>query len=177
MDYTHLLSDDELDCLRKVLGRRALHMFTPTVSVFEHSILARDFSISLSPGFCVVESDWDDTRIEAIDFHVMHVSLTDHPKNVSITEELLGTDGKGQSVYRRGMSSCSDVYISGGNATSTHLAEVMKIEVLECQKRGIEDYVRYDHSILLTFDNARQFIEILGLKPRRSTTALDLANA
>ena len=88
----------------------------------------------------------------------MHMSLADHPKNVPMIEELLREDGKGQLVYRRGISSCSSVYAGGAYATSTHLAEVAKIEVLEYQERGIEDYVRYDHSILLTFDNARQFI-------------------
>jgi hypothetical protein len=133
-------------------------MFTPTIHVSEHSTRARDFSIALSSGFCVVESDWGDTKKEAIDYHVMHVSLADHPKNVPMIEELLGKDGKGQLVYRRGMPSCSSVHVGGAYATSTHLAEVVKIEVLEYQKRGIEDHVRYDHSILVTFDNARQFI-------------------
>lgn len=144
MDYINLLSDLEVDCLRRVLGCKSLHLFTPTVMVFEHSVLAPHFSISLNPGFCVVESDWCDTPQDWIDYHVMHISLADHPKGVPKVKTAIGTDIMGQPV--------SSVH------RGSYPFDIIKIEVLEYQEHRMNEFVQYDHSILMTFADGSQYI-------------------
>lgn len=146
MDFIHLLSETEVDYLRSILGCKTLSLYTTTVDVSTLSVLAPHFSIEIgSHDFCVVESDWRDTPEEAIDYHMMHVSISDFPKYVPKVK-IVGTE-----TYALGQP-VSHVELTNSSS------QVVRIEVLEFQQQGRKESVHYDHSILCTFADATQFV-------------------
>jgi hypothetical protein len=94
--------------------------------------------------FLVIESDWADTRKEALDYHTMHVSIGDHPRDIpKVFDKTTGRKMIGSPV--------STVEIG------TPRAEIISITLLERQKVGREEAVRYDSGLVFTLADGRRF--------------------
>jgi hypothetical protein len=69
MEYIQLLSEAELESLRRVLGRRVPVLYMRSIGVQRKAVVAPDFSLDLGEHEdCVIESDWNDTPNEYLDY-------------------------------------------------------------------------------------------------------------
>lgn len=144
MEYIHLISDNELDCLRSLLGCSPYVLYTQVIQVYERLAVARDFSLALDRSrYYVIESDWSDTLLEALDYHMIHVSLQDWPKGIARVQ-----DERGYSD----MLGCS----SSIQLCST-TAAITSVQVLEhCQSRGSE-LIHYDQALIFSRESGDRF--------------------
>jgi len=63
MEYIQLLSEAELQSLRRVLGRRVPLLYTRTVDVQRRVVVATDFSIHLGENeYCVIKDQTANTN-------------------------------------------------------------------------------------------------------------------
>ena len=137
------LNSNELQMLRSVLGRSVPKVYAPNLAVCRLWYAAPHFSLPLGGEFLVVESDWADTRKEAIDYHTMRVSIADHPRDIPKVFDKAGRKMIGSPV--------STVEI--GEPKS----EIVSVTVLERQKTGREEAVKYDSGLVFTLADGRRF--------------------
>ncbi|MEM9383418.1 MAG: hypothetical protein AAGA68_00025 [Pseudomonadota bacterium] len=142
METIELLGRPDLDALRCLLGRPLLQMFTRSIDLYRHVAVARNFSIPLEGGkFCVIESDWNDTVENAIDYHILEVRVCDTPKGFSL---VTGRDGA----------------LLLGSPSSINLltgSRVTKIEVLEHRDEFKGEKVHFDLAIVFSTADRYRF--------------------
>jgi hypothetical protein len=156
LEYAHLLNDSALEALRAVLGCRVIQFFAPSVEVRQHVVISSHFSLDIrgAAPYCVVESDWDDTRSDYLDYHMMAVTLSDWPKGVgrlrpSSSEEEIRLRWPGGDA----LGPCSTVHPSWRWPEGV----VESITVLEHRAASDEDSVHYDHALLFTCSGGYRF--------------------
>jgi hypothetical protein len=143
-DYIQLLSEAELQSLRKVLGRHVSALYTRSVDVFRHTIIASVFSLGLGGQheYCVIESDWNDTPTEYLDYHEMHIDLRDWPKRV-----VRARDDRGMIML--------------GDPSTVHLptpaSPIVSVDVHECRKAAGAETVHYDHALVFGYADGYRF--------------------
>jgi hypothetical protein len=141
------LSDDEVGRLSQLLGRKVFTMFTPTVEAHEDRVSAPFFSVSAVDldTYVVIESDWADTEVEAIDFHVMRVVEASWPRGVP---KVADPSGNGREILGPPVST---VHVDMGATPIVHIAVLKHVE------SGLEEAVEYDSGCVFTFANGRYF--------------------
>ena len=143
MEYIQLLSEAELQSLRRVLGRRVPVLYTRTVDVQRRVVVAPDFSIPLGENeYCVIESDWNDTPNEYLDYHSIHVELRDWPQRIARVR-----DDEGRIML--------------GDPSTIHLptprSAIVSVAVHESRQALGSEKVHYDHALVFTCVDGYRF--------------------
>jgi hypothetical protein len=103
-------------------------------------VWSTEFSIAVNHGrFLVFESDWGDTSVEAIDFHIMEISQATSPKGIEMRE--------GGAL----VAPCT-VHLRRGADTP-----LGSIAVLEHHEAGESEDVRFDKAILFEAVDGERF--------------------
>jgi hypothetical protein len=156
LEYVHLLNGSALEALRAVLGCRVIQLLAPSVEVRQHVVISSGFSLDIrgSAPYCVVESDWDDTSNDYLDYHMMTATLSDWPKGVGcrrrssseaeIRERWPGGDALGR---------CSTVHPSWRWPQGV----VECVTVMENRAASDKDSVHYDHALVFTCSGGYRF--------------------
>jgi hypothetical protein len=138
------LPEEQVRTLRLLLGQPVLKLYSPSLEARRFWYAAPSFSMRVGSEYLVVESDWADTPEEALDHHVLAVSLADHPKDVARS-----FDAQGRKMIRHPVSS-----VRIGEPPSP----VHSIAVLEREERGRNEHVRYDAGLLFSLADGRRFV-------------------
>lgn len=148
MEYTHLISDSEVEILRSTLGRTVVFLHTQSLDVHSADVcgtfvVAPSFALDFGDGpQCLIESDWGDTPREHVDFHDIHVSSWDSPDR---------NDGNADVPCRGILGSACTVHLR------LPLAPVARIEVLDARHSMGDESVHYDHGVLFTRSDGYRF--------------------
>jgi len=143
MDYIQLLSEAEWQSLRRVLGRRVAVLYTRSIDVQRQAIVAPDFSLDLGEhGYCVIESDWNDTPNEYLNYHAMHIGLRDWPKRIARVR-----DDEGRIMLGSPSSVC----------LPTPASAIVSVAVHENRKAAGSERAHYDHAVVFTCADGYRF--------------------
>jgi len=143
MEYIQLLSEAELQLLRRVLGCRVPVLYTRAIEVQRRVVVATNFSMHLGENeYCVIESDWNDTPNEYLDYHSIHVELRDWPKRIARVR-----DDEGRIML--------------GEPSTIHLPiptpAIVSVAVHESRQALGSERVHYDHALVFTCVDGYRF--------------------
>jgi len=91
--FTQHLDDKSEEALGNSLGKNIGFLF-PEVNLYTNSEGFSTTSVSISldhKSYLIIDNDWADTPVEAIDYYFFGASLSDKPKDINVTEH----SGKG----------------------------------------------------------------------------------
>jgi len=140
------LGKPETHILGTLLGHPVLELLSPSLEVCRFWCAAPSFSIRIGEAYVVIESDWHDTRDEALDYHVLAVSRESRPKDIPT------------SINKRERAIISLPFSSvqiGAPPSPVH-----SIAVLERKVAGSHECVRYDAGLLFSLEDGRRFLLI-----------------
>ena len=80
------LHEESLQALRLVLGRDVPKLYAPLLNVCRLWYGAPSFSIPLKGQYLVVESGWQETPRQFLNYFILQIALADHPKDIPTTE-------------------------------------------------------------------------------------------
>ena len=136
--YTHQLNEVSEKALASALGKRAGFMFPEaTLSVSSDGVLTSSVSISLGhKSYLIVENDWADTPIAALNYYLLSASLSDRPKDIKVTEDT----GPG---WLHHFASTLDTWSP---------TIVDRIAIYEFSEAFEDETVNYDSAILISYE-------------------------
>jgi len=138
------LGDAENLVLASLIGQPVLKLLAPSLDVCRLWYAAPSFSIRVGGEFINIESDWQDTAQEALDYHVLAVSGGQEPSNISRS-----VNEKGHAIFR---PSVSTVQIGAPRSP------IRAVSILEREASGQLEAVRYDAGLLFVLEDGRRFV-------------------
>lgn len=137
------ISDEGIEALRSTIGQSPHLLYTRFVEVDARNIWAPNFSLPLGErAYCVVESDWADTPVHAIDYHSIEVSIRDWPKGIARMASFSGQSAMGYP---------STVCLRTPNSA------LIRAHVLETSEEVEDESVRYDRALIFVREDGYQF--------------------
>ena len=136
--YTHQLSEVSEKALSSAIGKNVGFMFPEAwLNVTTEGVVTSSVSISLDPkSYLIIENVWADTPIAALDYYFFSASLSDKPKDITVTEHT----GHGWLHHR---ASTIDTWSP---------TVVNRIGIYEFSESFEDESVNYDSAILISYE-------------------------
>jgi hypothetical protein len=136
------MGTQDLEALRSTVGESPLEIFAPSIEVSNLWCAAQSFSIRLGERYLVIESDWNETPREILNYFTLRVTLSIQPKGIPRTFR------DGRWILAEPVSA-----ISLGPPKSP----VKAIKILENVEVGKREAVRYDSGLIFGLEDNRRF--------------------
>ncbi len=130
--------------LENCLGKN-VHFAFPEIILFTYSEGFTTSSVSIELGhksYLILENDWSDTPIEALDYYFFSASLSDKPKDIKVTAH----NGNGWIHHNLSMLRTGDYNT------------VARISIYEFSESFELESVQYDAAMLFEFENETQIL-------------------
>lgn len=151
--FQSCLSDEEVNFLKKLLGKPTPRLLSSGIEVKYPFIRASDFSMALEhnseEGYLVIENFWLETPEEYLDYYKLSVAISDSPMGI-LTSSQARAPGKPHIIYLNGS------YSSITPARYEYITKICIFEASDESDDGAEA-ICYDRAIVFYGANAPLF--------------------